>query len=82
MYYGVVIAFSAVGMLAAFLGTKFNSCRFMVPVACLVLFFAALTGFFLSVVFTIALPPLTWSCSYMEDSLTNENNFRSRFLVI
>ena len=79
MYYGFVISFSAIGILVAFLAKKANMCRYVLNCVCVVLFFVAFVGFTVSLSFTAALPPLGWSCAYIENSMSNEANFMGTF---
>ena len=72
IFYGNVIFFSALGILSIFFVSKFDKCRFLVYISCVLLFFAALIGFTVSVALTVSLPPLTWSCQLIEDSMISK----------
>jgi hypothetical protein len=75
VYYGLVIAFSVLGILAALMTGKVYACRFLMYGSCIVLFLAAFIGFTVALAFTAVLPPLTWSCAYIDSSLQSEPNF-------
>ncbi len=62
-------------ILSAILVSKFDVCRMYLYFFCVILFLAAFIGFAIALGLTAVLPPLTWSCSYIENSMNSEQDF-------
>ena len=48
-------------------------------VFCLLLFLGALLGFLLSVFYSVTTPVAVWGCQYLNESISSQFGFQSKF---
>ena len=77
-FYGVFIAFSFFALLGVLLTACCDKygCRHLMYFSCFFLFIAGLVGFLVVTVLSIALPVVTWGCSYLDTTLASETGFK------
>lgn len=79
-YYGVLIGFSFFALLGVLLTACCDKygCRHLMYFSCIFLFLAGFIGFFLSTIFSVLLPPITWGCSYLDVALGSDSGFKCK----
>jgi len=84
IFFAVMIGFSSLALFGALLTVccRKYGCRHLMYFSCLFLFIAALIGFILSTLFSVLVPALTWTCSYLSYTLSSSANFQSIFYII
>ena len=78
--YGVTISLAGVMMVGALLVAfcKRVNCRYLIYVACFFIFFVALMGFAMSVMFSIVTPMVYFGCDFIDYSLASSANFECK----
>jgi len=84
IFYGIMIAFSFFALIGALLTACCNKygCRHLMYFSCIFLFLIGLIGFLVSVLFSILVPILTWTCSYMDIAMADQTGFQGIFKFI
>lgn len=52
-------------------------CRYLMYFSCVILFFFALLGFFIAIIFSILVPIIYWSCDWLSVSFSSSANFNT-----
>jgi hypothetical protein len=83
-FYGFFIAFSFFSLLGVLLMACCDKpgCRHLMYFTCIFLFIGAFIAFLISIIFSIMVPLFTWTCSYIDVSLSGTAGFTSNFAFI
>ncbi len=84
VYYGVLIGFSFLSLLGTLLTVCCDKygCRNLIYFACIVLFFVGLIGALIATLFSVFIPVLTWTCSYIDVAISTQAGFNGISIVI
>ena len=77
-FYGVFIGFSFFALLGVLLTVCCDKygCRHLMYFSCVFLFIVGLVGFILVSFISVAIPVITWGCSYLDVTLASETGFK------
>lgn len=83
-FYGFLIAFSFFALLGVLLTVCCDKagCRHLMYFSCIFLFIGALFAFLIAVLFSFLVPLFTWTCQYLNTTVSSAANFQSNPISI
>lgn len=83
-FYGFFIGFSFFSLLGVLLMACCDKtgCRHLMYFSCIFLFIGGFVAFLISVIFSIIVPFFTWTCSFIDVSVSSSTGFSSSFIII
>lgn len=83
-FYGFLILFSFFALLGTLLTVCCDKagCRHLMYFSCIFLFIGALFAFLVAVIFSIFVPVFTWTCQYLNTTVSSAANFQSNPMFI
>lgn len=79
LFFGAVLGLSVLALLGVVMMTFCDKykCRYLMYISCVILFFFALLGFLIAVIFSIIVPILYWGCDWLSITFSSSANFHT-----
>ena len=79
LFYGVALGLATLALLGVVLMTFCDKykCRYLMYFSCFILFFFAILGFLISIVFSILVPIMYWGCQWLDITIGSPSSFNS-----